>query len=356
MFDYKKLAGILIGNTMQFYDFTIYVFLATQIGKEFFNFQDKFLSYVVVFLVFASGYLTRPLGSLIFGWIGDQKGRSRALLLAIYFSMLATFLIGFIPGYSVLGIAAPLILVGLRLIQGLSVSGEEGGAVVLLFEGHSFKKTGVIGSLVLSSVLLGVVLGMIVCLISTTLVSAQVIGNWAWRIPFFLSLPLGILGVWLRRYFSDEQLFQIAKQNGLVAKNPVSLLFKEYLSSLLFSILIVSTYSIITSTLIVHFPYLLSEKIGLSQENALLMLIGSIIFIICLTPIFGKASDKQDAFSLYRIYMWVIILSSPFIFYLICSKYIILTVLGVMLFSIEIAMFSSLVFILLVGIIMNPEI
>ncbi len=98
MFNYKKLIGVLVGNTMQFYDFTIYAFLATQIGNEFFNFKDKFLSYLVVFLVFSGGYITRPMGSLIFGWIGDKTGRSKALSITIYFSMFATFLIGVIPG------------------------------------------------------------------------------------------------------------------------------------------------------------------------------------------------------------------------------------------------------------------
>lgn len=350
MFNYKKLIGVLVGNTMQFYDFTIYAFLATQIGNEFFNFKDAFLSYLVVFLVFSGGYITRPMGSLIFGWIGDRTGRSRALSITIYFSMLATFLIGVIPGYKMLGIISPLILIILRLVQGLSVSGEEGGAAVLLFEGHSFKKTSVIGSLVLSSVLGGVILGMIICLIVTKLMSQHMIGEWAWRIPFLLSLPLGILGVWLRTFFSDSQLFHRAKNKGLVEKKPISILFKKYYLSVLYSIIIVSTYAVLTSTLIVHLPYLLGEKIGLGQQNALLILISSLLIIIFLTPYLGKVCNKYNAFMLYRVYMSLIVLLSPGIFYFICSGDVLFTIIGVLALSILIAAISSIIFVLLVGI------
>ena len=162
MFSYKKSIGALIGNTMQFYDFTIYAFLAPQISQEFFNFKSPFLSYLIVFSVFAGGYFARPLGSVLFGYLGDKKGRSNALSKTILISTIATFLIGIIPGYQAVGFLSPLMLVVLRLIQGLAVSGEEGGAVVLLFEKFAFKNRGLIGSAVLSSVLVGVIFGTFV--------------------------------------------------------------------------------------------------------------------------------------------------------------------------------------------------
>ena len=178
----KKSLGVLLGNAIQFYDFTIYSFLAPQISKEFFHFENQFISYLMVFGIFASGYFSRPLGSLLFGYLGDKKGRSYALSKTIIISAMATFAMGIIPGYDKIGIYAPVILVILRLLQGIAVSGEEGGAVVLLFEKFSFKNQGIIGGTVLSSVLIGVVIGTITCVIVDFLISYTIFAPWAWRV------------------------------------------------------------------------------------------------------------------------------------------------------------------------------
>ena len=149
----KKYLGALIGNIMQFYDFTIYAFLTKEISESFFNFESPFVAYLVALSIFATGYITRPLGAILFGHFGDKKGRSWALSKTIIISTLTTFLIGTIPGYQSIGMMAPIFLIILRLLQGLAVSGEEGGAVVLLFENAKFQRRGILGAAVLSSVL-----------------------------------------------------------------------------------------------------------------------------------------------------------------------------------------------------------
>ena len=130
----KQSMGVLIGNSMQFYDFTIFAFLTPQLSQYFFSIDNDFLSYFITILVFASGYITRPLGALIFGHIGDKFGRSIALSKTIILSTFATFIIGILPSYNTLGYLSPILLIAFRLLQGLSVSGEEGGSVVLLYE------------------------------------------------------------------------------------------------------------------------------------------------------------------------------------------------------------------------------
>ena len=282
--------GALIGNTMQFYDFTIYAFLAPQISQEFFNFKNPFLSYLIVFSVFAGGYFTRPLGSLLFGYLGDKNGRSNALSKTILLSTITTFLIGIIPGYQSIGFLSPVMLVVLRLMQGLSVSGEEGGAVVLLFEKYAFKNRGLIGSIVLSSVLAGVILGTFVCAITSQLIARQIIGSWGWRAPFLLSLPLGIIAMALRFYLNDFKLFGLAEKHNLLVQKPTSTLFKNHLRTIIFGVVIVSVYSVATSTLIVHFPYFLTIKAGFSHEDSLIIaIIAGVAIFSVITSLISSA-------------------------------------------------------------------
>lgn len=345
----KKMIAVLVGNTMQFYDFTIYAFMATQISKEFFNFDKDFLSYLAVFCVFAGGYLTRPFGAVLFGYIGDRVGRGKVLSITIMFSALTTFLIGIIPGYQLIGFVSPVVLVALRLAQGLAVSGEEGGAVVLLFEEGSFKYKGLIGSIVLSSVLLGVLLGMIVCLITGQMASNGLIGSWGWRLPFILSFPLGVLGIYLRGIFVNSSQFELARNEGLVIKNPTSHLFKAHIWTVLYGVSIVSIYSVMTSVLIVHLPFFLEARLHYSHESALLVLMFGISLIIILTPMFGKLCDKFNPVRIHAQFSLLTALISPVLFYYLPLEGSFFTIISIGIFSIITAVISSTLFSILVG-------
>lgn len=349
MFSYKKSVGALIGNTMQFYDFTIYAFLAPQISQEFFNFKNPFLSYLIVFSVFAGGYFTRPLGSVLFGYLGDKKGRSNALSKTIMLSTITTFLIGIIPGYKAIGLLSPLLLVVLRLIQGLAVSGEEGGSVVLLFEKYSFKKRGLIGSTVLSSVLAGVILGTLVCGTTSQLIAHQFMRSWGWRIPFLLSLPLGIIATALRFYLNDFKLFSLAEKQNLLVHKPTYMLFKNHLGTIIFGVGIVSVYSVATSTLIVHLPYFLTIKAGFSHDVSLMILASSITFVAILTPFFGKLCDKLNPYLIYNVALSGMIIMSPILFYFLSLGDLISVIGGITILSINTSLISSAIFSILVG-------
>ena len=341
--------GALIGNTMQFYDFTIYAFLAPQLSQEFFNFKNPFLSYLIVFSVFAGGYFTRPLGSLLFGYLGDKNGRSNALSKTILLSTLTTFLIGIIPGYQAAGLLSPLMLVVLRLIQGLAVSGEEGGAVVLLFEQHAFRNRGLIGSIVLSSVLIGVILGTLVCATTSQLITHKFMGSWGWRVPFLLSLPLGVIAMALRFYLNDFKLFSLAEKQKLLVQKPTHVLFKNHLWTIIFGVGIVSVYSVATSTLIVHLPYFLTIKAGFSHEVSLMILAVAITFVAILTPFFGKLCDKLNPFLIYNAALAGMIVFSPILFYLLSLSGLISIIAGIAIFSVITSLISSAIFSILVG-------
>lgn len=346
----KKSFGALLGNAMQFYDFTIYAFLAPYISKEFFNYESQFISYLMVFGVFASGYLSRPLGALLFGYIGDKKGRSYALSKTIIISTFATFIMGVIPGYDKIGVYAPLFLVILRLIQGVAVSGEEGGAVVLLFEKFSFKKQGVIGGTVLSSVLAGVVLGTIICVITDLLIEHSILSAWAWRIPFILALPFGAIALVLRLYLSDFNSFNVAIEKKLILKTPTKILLSDYPWAIFYGFCIVSIYSITTSTLIVHLPYYLTKNIGYSHYISLSILMLAISIIAFLTPWIGKHFNKVEPKSIYKLALLGFTLLAPLQFYILSFGSFISTACAVLIFTLIISLISCTVFSILVGI------
>ena len=345
----KRYLGALVGNMMQFYDFTIYAFLTTEISQTFFNFQNKFLSYFVVFSIFAGGYLTRPLGSLIFGYVGDKKGRSNALSKTIIISAIATFSIGLIPGYQTIGCFAPIVLILLRLIQGLAVSGEEGGAVVLLFERYAFKNKGVIGASVLSSVLVGVILGILVCTLTSHLMSNHTLDAWAWRLPFILSLPFGIVAILLRYYLNDFKLFALAEKNNILVQQPTKTLFREYHWSLLYGFLIVAIYSITTSVLIVHMPYYLNTYLNVSHVTSLNIVAATILIVAGITPFIGKYCDKFKPEVIYNFGALGITIVAPLMFYAFSTGDVYFILFTILFFSVLTACISSVIFSILVG-------
>lgn len=345
----KQSAGALIGNSMQFYDFTIFAFLTPQLSQYFFSIDNDFLSYFITILVFSSGYITRPLGALIFGHIGDKFGRSVALSKTIILSTIATFIIGILPSYSTLGYLSPILLIVFRLLQGLSVSGEEGGSVVLLYEKNNFKNKGSIGGLVLSSVLFGVILGSLVCIISTYLISSKIIGEWGWRIPFLFSLPFGIVAIKLRYRINDLKSFSRNKEINTIHQIPLVELVSKHLNKIILSVLIVSTYSLTTSALIVNFPYLI-KKVGFTQELSLGLVALTVMLIGILSPIFGKKFEKHSWKLAYISTLLMLILISPIIFLLISTGKYWLIILALFLFSIPTSSLSALVFMKIVDI------
>lgn len=217
---------------------------------------------------------------------------------------------------------------------------------MLLFEKNSFRNRGIIGSLVLSSVLVGVVLGAIVCFIFTFAIN---LNNWGWRVPFLLSLPLGIWGIKLRYVLNDFESFKRAKNKSLIYKAPTNLLFKNYNKELLFGISVVSVYSMVTSTLIVNLPYLL-EKIGWSHEVAMAAVTISLVLIIFLTPFFGFVCRGLKPINIFYIASILIIICFPISFELLSFNNFPSLVASILIISFLIALLSSTIFSAIVGV------
>jgi len=199
------LAGI-VGNVMEWYDFAVYGYFAAIIGRHFFPAENPVSSLLAAFGVFAAGFLMRPVGSIVFGHIGDRAGRKAALTLSVLAMAIPTLLIGLLPTFAQIGLAAPALLVLLRLVQGLSVGGEYGTSITFLVERASPERRGFFGGWSVVGATGGILLGSAVGAVVTTVLGAAETAAWGWRVPFLLGITVGLTGLYLRRTLIEERL------------------------------------------------------------------------------------------------------------------------------------------------------
>jgi MFS transporter, MHS family, proline/betaine transporter len=196
----RVISAGLIGNVLEWYDFAIYGYFATAIGRHFFPHEDAVAQLLSAFGVFALGYVMRPVGGALIGHIGDRFGRRAALTFSVAAMAIPTFLIGVLPGYATLGLAAPIALTLLRMVQGLSVGGEYTSSMVFLVEHAPDGRRGVMGAMAACGATGGILLGSAVGAGFAASMSEAALDAWGWRIPFLLGLIVGIAGYFLRRH------------------------------------------------------------------------------------------------------------------------------------------------------------
>lgn len=199
----RIVAAGTIGNVLEWYDFAIYGYFAATIGRTFFPAEDPVAQVLAAFGIFAVGYLMRPLGGIVVGHIADRFGRRAALTFSVMAMAVPTFLVGVLPGYEVLGMAAPFVLTLLRVIQGLSVGGEATTAFVFLVERAGPGRRGAIGALASCGANLGMLSGSAAGALLATTMPAAMLDAWGWRIPFVLGLLVGVAGYFLRRHIVE---------------------------------------------------------------------------------------------------------------------------------------------------------
>ena len=197
------LAG-LIGNAIEFYDFIIYAYLAAYFAIHFFPSNDPTAAIILSYGAFATGMVMRPIGGLLMGSIGDRLGRRLALQLTVTLIAVPTLVIGLLPTYEVIGLWAPILLILLRMMQGLAVGGEYSSSIVFMIERSPPSKRGLIGSFSPMGAFLGLLLGTAVCFVCLLILGKETMIEWGWRVPFLFSLVLSFYGVWLRKSISNE--------------------------------------------------------------------------------------------------------------------------------------------------------
>ena len=223
----KVIFASSLGTVFEWYDFYLYGSLAAVIGKQFFSGLDPSAQYIFALLAFAAGFLVRPFGAIFFGRLGDMIGRKYTFLVTILIMGLSTFIVGCLPNYATIGMAAPVILIALRLLQGLALGGEYGGAATYVAEHAPMGKRGAYTSWIQTTATLGLMISLIVILACRQALGAD-FDTWGWRIPFLLSIVLLGISVWIRLSLNESPAFQKMKAEGKTSKSPLSESFGEW--------------------------------------------------------------------------------------------------------------------------------
>jgi len=199
----QAIGAGMIGNVLEWYDFAIYGFFAVEIGRQFFPNTSPVAQLLATFGIFAVGYLMRPVGGIVIGHVSDHYGRRAALIAAITAMAVPTFLIGILPGYATLGMAAPIILTLLRMVQGLSLGGEHPSSMVFLVERAPEGRRGLLGGMAACGAIVGLLLGSATGALLASLMSPEALADWGWRVPFVMGLGVGLIGNLIRRNIEE---------------------------------------------------------------------------------------------------------------------------------------------------------
>ncbi len=211
-----------VGNVMEWYDFGLFGFFAPTLAVLFFPKEDRLASLAGTFGVFATGFLMRPLGGVLFGRLGDRVGRKRALELSVLLMASSTTLLGLLPTYATLGPFAAMLLTVVRLLQGLSVGGEYVGSMSFLVEHAPANRRAFVGSWSSFTVVLGSLMGSGVASLATSVLSESQLTSWGWRVPFLAGSLFGVVGLWLRRGVAESPVFLETQKAGGLAENPIA--------------------------------------------------------------------------------------------------------------------------------------
>jgi MFS family permease len=291
----RALIAGSVGNFIEWYEFAVYGFLATVIAQNFFRLQGEaeLTGIILTYASFAIAFFFRPLGAIFFGRMGDRIGRKPTLIFVLIMMTLVTTAIGVIPTYASIGVAAPLIITGLRILQGLFAGGEYGGAVSLMTEFAPKGQRGRYGAWQSFTVALGLLAGAGIVALLSAVLSADQMHSWGWRVPFFLALPMGMVALWLR-YSMEETPSFVRQQQTQNAQQPaaVSASFGTTIRIILLAISRVMVWSAAGYTYLVIMPTYLQSSLHTGFNQALLIaVISNLGFAATIIPA-GILSDK----------------------------------------------------------------
>jgi MHS family proline/betaine transporter-like MFS transporter len=284
----RQLLAGAVGNVLEWYDFAAYGYFAAIFGKNFFPSGNPVISLASAFGVFAAAFLMRPLGGALFGHIGDRFGRKQALLTSAGLMTLATVAIGFLPTYAAVGAAAPLLLVLMRLLQGLSVGGEFATSIVFLVERSAPHRRGLLGSFASMGATSGVLLGSGVGVLETSLLSQAQLEAWGWRVPFLLGLALGGAAFLLRRVMSDDAPMPERRAGRLPLAEAFAVDWRDIVRGAVACASFAASFYLV----FVYLVTLMQQVDGLPARRALEINTLAMLVVLVASPLFGALSDR----------------------------------------------------------------
>ena len=286
----KIVASGMIGNALEWYDYALYAQFARIIGNTFFG--DSPSRHFLTFAVFALGFVIRPVGALIFSIIGDKFGRKAALSLGILAMALPTAGIGMLPSYATIGIAAPILLCLMRLLQGLALGGEFSVCISYLVEHSPDNKRGLIGSASFVSMCIGLLLGSFTAYLMRSYISEETLSSWAWRVPFVFGLAIGLVGLYIRLNLTESPVYIEAKEKGKIKTAPIMETIRGYWQELLMAIIIYITVTAPFQTLTAYIETFLHTSLKYTALEATQLNTVGLIIMICTMPLAALISDR----------------------------------------------------------------
>ena len=287
-----NMLGGIAGNALEWYDFAIIGFLAPQIGRNFFPSDDPLFSLLGAFGVFAAAFLARPAGGLLFGHIGDRLGRKKSLQLSVMLMAIPTFLVGLLPTHDQIGVLAPVLLVLLRMAQGLSVGGELVGSIAFVAENAPERQRGYYCSWTFASEYGGMMVGSLFAAGLSLGLSSEAMDAWGWRLPFLSGLFIAFVAIWMRRELSETPVFLDMEARKRVGSNPVAdalQLFPERIIHMFFLVILVGAGFY---TLFIWWPTLLGNYLRPGSSGVSWLNTVSLLLLMVLIPLTGRLSDR----------------------------------------------------------------
>ena len=291
----KVIFASSLGTVFEWYDFYLYGTLAAIIGKQFFSNLDPSSQVIFSLLAFAAGFIVRPFGALVFGRLGDMIGRKYTFLVTILIMGLSTFIVGVLPGYASIGVAAPVILIGLRLLQGLALGGEYGGAATYVAEHAPHGKRGAFTSWIQTTATMGLFLSLLVILGTRTWIGEEAFADWGWRIPFLVSILLLGVSVWIRLSMNESPAFKKMKEEGKTSKAPLTESFGQWKN---LKIVILALLGLTMGQAVVWYTgqfyalFFLTGALKVDGATANLLIAFALAFGTPFFIVFGTLSDK----------------------------------------------------------------